>query len=1431
MAKTQYLEYLVYLQDAAQVSALTAQYPNGVIRAPYNPGPPEGGAAVEWAPTYPPALPLLKPTDPFEAPCLLSAWFDPAYPFPRDVATFTRTNWLIKVFTFGLGGTTRFYWVARFAYAAPATTPDDEQPGEGQYKHPIPQRFWVEGFETRGTGAGFTGLVFVTRDASRTGFGLGLALRGKSAAAYVQYSAQHPDGTSAAKVWERLYLRVRRFDSGEVWRTTVFAQSGVGFVLGLTATGQIAIYKTSGGTGDPRTLLATVGQLALGRWYRLDLAYGWRAAQPSGVEGFLTVYLNGTQIGQFYLGAGGLGSNAVQAWSRVGDDRGEATTLAYDVDDWIASALPTFLDAFSATQGSAAPSVDFLRGSHVVLLRPTGGDLASWQGDWRWLAQRPINETTATALTSNVANAELSIRTDAGPMMQVPGAVGFVALAVETWSSRGGTQSGQLGFEMAGGVSDLKPLSEGGALARGVVLWRGEAGRTEPLRLQTFYPDAAPWVSGKTYTVGNHVLTAGGVWRCIQAHTADDTNAPPSATYWVEELVITLRYRRPNDTSTSSVAQLLGQLELLGVFGPEDLKAGVDAETPTVPPFAGLHNAPYPWSPWARAGLPPLSPVLLRAGTYTGNGTGQDLRFPAPVHVLWIRKVGANVPPILWGSTYLASQRGVQVGTTPVAVPDVLQDPSPAATQEAYTVRIGAGGANDTGATYAYVALMDPGARFLCATAAGGVRSTYPSWPLVARLLVDDWTAEAVVAQRQDVSGTTSSGLIWHSRLGHVGEAATRVSSGAIANAVTVVPGEIRFGSGTDFSAVDSRQYSVLAWRRSDGTASGVLALGSYVGDGAASRSITLADGPGKYPLFVLVVNHSSGAGTFRDPSHTGTTSTDVNGTERASGYLTGGAINGFQVGSSLNTSGVTFSFLILWGGDQAGQNGWAAPGTYEPVLSDSPPRWPPPPSPSPNPEAPPPPEPPPPPPAPPPPDQPDWDCTTALPGTDLGCCRYTVRLVNLALARIGISRPIVIDEDGQLETSEAAAVALLTVKHAIEATLRDYPWPFATQYATLTAVGGSPSSPVNADWVYAYREPADCLFPRRLVGARGGAIDPAPPPFGLGRDSGGGVIYANVSPAVLEYTARVRCPAYTGDELFKDAVAWRLAMELAPALTRMADQERWARENYEAALRRAAEQIRLAVPGPPAAPDPADPDASAEAQAANLAVVNVALVRIGAPTIPSLTDQSREAAAARLVFEHELRATLRDHPWAFATRYATSLVLAAGSASAPVNPDWTYAYRLPSDCVLVRRIVTETGRHVDPQPAAFHVAAEETGAVLFTDRQHPTIEYTARIARAVLRADSLFRDALAWRLAAVLAPSVGVEVPEQPEQLGRGPSATEVAHDQPAVRQAHRLSRERLAAYAWEQYRAVLAQAKVLDARERQRPLDEEDADWIRGR
>jgi hypothetical protein len=88
-------------------------------------------------------------------------------------------------------------------------------------------------------------------------------------------------------------------------------------------------------------------------------------------------------------------------------------------------------------------------------------------------------------------------------------------------------------------------------------------------------------------------------------------------------------------------------------------------------------------------------------------------------------------------------------------------------------------------------------------------------------------------------------------------------------------------------------------------------------------------------------------------------------------------------------------------------------------------------------------------------------------------------------------------------------------------------------------------------------------------------------------------------------------------------------------------------------------------------------------------------------------------------------------------------------------NPDWLYAYRWPTDCLFVRRMVTlGVGRLYHPSPNRFRIGRDAAGLLIVTDTPDAVIEYTS-IDCDALWTDDLFIDAFTWRLAAAYAPVV----------------------------------------------------------------------------
>jgi hypothetical protein len=177
------------------------------------------------------------------------------------------------------------------------------------------------------------------------------------------------------------------------------------------------------------------------------------------------------------------------------------------------------------------------------------------------------------------------------------------------------------------------------------------------------------------------------------------------------------------------------------------------------------------------------------------------------------------------------------------------------------------------------------------------------------------------------------------------------------------------------------------------------------------------------------------------------------------------------------------------------------------------------------------------------------------------------IRALNLALLSIGQSKTIT----SLSEATRQGFAGALIYDHEFCATLRAFPWPFATKYLALTLVDGTADEATNDDWQYAYAYPEDCVFARRLVPALKRQYDPEPIEFRVGRLDDALVVYADVADPTLEYTAKFDCPAHLGDELFIAALAWRLAHRLAPALAKDSAMVGTAYRMYVEALEKAA--------------------------------------------------------------------------------------------------------------------------------------------------------------------------------------------------------------------------------------------------------------------
>ncbi len=153
--------------------------------------------------------------------------------------------------------------------------------------------------------------------------------------------------------------------------------------------------------------------------------------------------------------------------------------------------------------------------------------------------------------------------------------------------------------------------------------------------------------------------------------------------------------------------------------------------------------------------------------------------------------------------------------------------------------------------------------------------------------------------------------------------------------------------------------------------------------------------------------------------------------------------------------------------------------------------------------------------------------------------------IANMALSHLGIGKEIA---DLDTENSQDSRACRRFFNDARQAVLRDFPWPFATKFATLGLVSAPPTE--TTEWKFSYRYPADCLKFRRIPNADS-RIETADTRvvYREGQDSQGRLIYTDQDLATCEYTIDVTgVENYSSD--FVIALSLRLAAYIAPRLT-----------------------------------------------------------------------------------------------------------------------------------------------------------------------------------------------------------------------------------------------------------------------------------------
>lgn len=130
-------------------------------------------------------------------------------------------------------------------------------------------------------------------------------------------------------------------------------------------------------------------------------------------------------------------------------------------------------------------------------------------------------------------------------------------------------------------------------------------------------------------------------------------------------------------------------------------------------------------------------------------------------------------------------------------------------------------------------------------------------------------------------------------------------------------------------------------------------------------------------------------------------------------------------------------------------------------------------------------------------------------------------------------------------ENSQEAIACRLFYEDALEATLKDAPWPFATlKHQALTLVEESP----NDAWGYSYRYPTNCVSIQKIWSGQRVDTRDSKIPYEIGADDAGRLIYCDVEDAIANYTKRVTNTAlHTAN--FNLAFAHYLAFLISPRM------------------------------------------------------------------------------------------------------------------------------------------------------------------------------------------------------------------------------------------------------------------------------------------
>lgn len=128
-------------------------------------------------------------------------------------------------------------------------------------------------------------------------------------------------------------------------------------------------------------------------------------------------------------------------------------------------------------------------------------------------------------------------------------------------------------------------------------------------------------------------------------------------------------------------------------------------------------------------------------------------------------------------------------------------------------------------------------------------------------------------------------------------------------------------------------------------------------------------------------------------------------------------------------------------------------------------------------------------------------------------------------------------------------------------------------------------------------------------------------------------------------------------------------------------------------------------------------------------------------------TEKSNEATVMNRIYDTTLDEVLRDGYWPFA-----STIQSLALVSTQPNNEWAFAYRYPSDCLKVRRILSGVRNDTHQSRVPYKIIQDSQGLLILTDMSLAQIEYTVRTSNPLLM-PSDFVMAFSLRLGSYAAP------------------------------------------------------------------------------